>query len=88
MLDFGTFEFEGKNYKAIEPAQPTGRELFNVVNYNDAEEGEGYSFEMTCRAKDGDGNIYMLYWVFTDVRGEEKDYDDYDYDKVHSIEKI
>lgn len=87
MLDFGTFKFNGKNYKAIEQAQPTGREL-DAVNYNDAEEGEEYSFEMACRAKDEDGNTYMLYWVFTDIRGEERDYDDYDYDNIESIEEI
>ena len=87
MLDFGTFEFEGKNYIAIEDAQPTGREL-DGVNYNDAEEGEEYSFEMACRAKGEDGNMYMLYWVFTDVRGEEKDYDAYYYDEVNSVEEL
>ena len=87
-MDFGTTQFEGKEYTLISDADFTGRLLDGgYTNYHEAENGEDYDFEMSAKAKDQEGNEYMVYWIFTcdDV---ERELDSYDYDNAHRVELI
>lgn len=87
--NFGELEFEGKVYELTDQAECTSRLLpGGYTNYIDAEEGEEYDFEMSCSAKDKQGNEYMVYWIFQDIKGEGKELDSFDYDNVDRVEVI
>lgn len=80
------------NYKGLElfvedEAYPTNRVL-EFKDYNSVEMGEEYNYEMRARAKDKDGNQYLVNWIFTDVKGEEGDEYTGDWDDVDNVIEI
>ena len=78
---FGTVSFEGCEYALTSDADHTSRLLpGGYTNFNDAEDGESYDFEMSASAIDKDGNEYTVYWLFEGIKGQD-DYelDSYDY---------
>ena len=88
MKDFGTVEFNGKKYTLTSDADFTNSVLNYPKNYNDAEDGEEFDFQMSASATDANGNECTVYWIFSDIKGEsEKELDSFDYDNVHGIEE-
>jgi hypothetical protein len=86
--NYGTVEFEGMEYTLTTDADFTSRMLEHSNNYNDVLEGENYDFEMAADAVDSKGKEYKVYWIFTDVKGEDaKELDSFDYDKVDRVEE-
>lgn len=83
---FGTVEFKGKTYWLKAQAEMTNRLMQNA--YHEASEGEEYEFEMSSDATDEEGNEYVVYWVFEDIKGEEIELDMYDYSDVDRVEQI
>jgi hypothetical protein len=84
----GTILHNGKTYILTADAEPTGRQLDGCTNYHEAEEGQEYSFEMSAKAMDHDNNAYAIYWIFDDIKGQERDgLDEYDYSKIDRIER-
>ena len=80
--------FEGRTYNLTGEADFTSR-YFQSFNYIDAEVGEEYQFEMSCHCTDGNGNDYIMYWIFEDVRGNEKELDCFDYENgVSRVEHL
>lgn len=61
------------------------------VNINDVSDGESYDLEVFSRAKDADGNKYLVYWIYKDIKGEDGNgLDSYDYrdDKIDRIQAL
>lgn len=82
---YGSVEFEGKKYILTDQTDITNRLLPYPKNFHEVAEGEEYDFEMTCPAIDEQGNEYTVYWVFSDTKGDEQDFDAYDYDNVDRV---
>ena len=80
----------GKVYRLMEDAFPTNSAIGTPYkDYNDAECGEEYDFEMGAKAVDTDGKECMVYWIFQDIKcDEQKDLDDYDYSKADHVEYL
>lgn len=80
-------EFEGKTYTLTGDAEITEVELDGrFTNYHEAQNGGTYDFEMAAPALDEEGNEVTVYWMFENVKGEEKQLDEFDYDKVDRVE--
>lgn len=61
------------------------------TNYHEAKEGQEYDFEMMATAVDADGNKYEIYWIYSNVKGDdanELDWYDYSQDEIDRIEAI
>jgi hypothetical protein len=84
-MNYGRVEHEGKEYILTSEAVFTGRHMPYNRDFNDVEEGQEYDFEMSANAKDNNGKEYYVYWIFTDIRGQEKETEDYDYDNIKSV---
>lgn len=81
------YEFEGTVYTLEEMADFTNRMLPSQYDqYHETIEGERYAFEMGAIAHDEHGNDYVVYWIFSDEKGSERELDDYDY--VNGIDRI
>lgn len=79
-------EFEGRTYTLTGDAEITGTELDSrFTNYHEAQNGEAYDFEMAAPALDEEGNEVMVYWVFENIKGEEKELDTYNYDIIDRV---
>jgi hypothetical protein len=87
--NYGKVIFKGKEFLLTSDASITGRQLQFCVNYNDAEIGENFQFEMSANAIDKDDKTFIVYWIFKDIKGEEgkEDLSDYDYDIVNNVEE-
>jgi len=87
--NFGTVNFEGKELTLTSDAVITGRQLQSSNNYNDVEVGEKFEFEMSSSATDKDNNEVTVYWMFTDIKGEDEkeSLDMFDYDVVNRVER-
>jgi len=85
MGNFGTVDFKGKTYQLTSDADFT---QFQDFSFNEAEDGEEFEFEMAADARDDEGNQYKVYWVFTDIKGAQKELDSFDYDEASKIERI
>lgn len=85
MNNYGTITYEGKNYLLLSDAELTNR-CFDG-DYNHAEVGETYTFEMKADAVgEEDGIDVTVYWMFEEVKGEEKEnLDEYDYSIASDI---
>jgi len=85
--EFGTVTFDGREYALTDQADFTSRLLpGGYINYNDASDGDEYDFEMSASAIDKDGNEYMVYWMFTNIKGEDAaELDSFDYDDVDRV---
>lgn len=84
---YGTVESDGKFYTVTTDAVTTNRVLNNGQDYNDKGDGEIYEFEMSADAIDPEGNGYIVYWVFEDVKGDggKESLDLFDYDVVNRV---
>lgn len=86
--NYGSVTYQGKTYVLLEEADMTNRVLGGIyTDYNDAEDGETYDFEMKAKAADESGTECTVYWIFQDIKGEDgKDLDEFDYDMVNRVE--
>ncbi|MGM1023220.1 MAG: hypothetical protein ACQEXV_22540 [Bacillota bacterium] len=83
--------FEGKQYTLVTDADFTGIELDGrYVNYNDASDGEEYHFEMSAEAQDDKENKYLVFWIFSDIKGEDgqQDLSNFDFYNVDRVELV
>lgn len=87
-IDFGTVEFAGKTYKLINQADFSDTCFPSGSNFQDVGEGETYLFEMVARAVDDEGNEYEVSWVFSAIKGEERELDEYDYSVADDIRPL
>ena len=87
--NFGTVEFSGIEYTLTSDAGLTSRFLEFNNNHTDVQDGEEFDFEMSANAVDNKGNEYIVYWIFTDVKGknEKESLDMFDYDVVNRVER-
>ena len=86
---YGVIEYEGKKYILLEEADFTNGVLPGNWNYNDVEAGEEYQFQMKAEAADESGEkLYDVFWIFWEVKGDEKLPEDFDYDNVNHVEEI
>ena len=84
--NLGTVIFEGRKYYLQDDADFTNRLLPGRVNYHEISNGEEYDFEMSATVKDSEGNDYTMYWIFTNIKGEDgRELDSFDYDNVHRV---
>lgn len=79
--------YRDKDYELIEEARVTGSLLPNK-NYHEVDIGEEYQFEMVAKAKDSNDNNFLIYWVFTAIKGEEISYEYLDYSQVSEVTVI
>lgn len=78
--------FAGKEYTLTTDADFTNGVLNYPKNYNDVEEGEEFDFQMSAQAIDSEGNKYTVYWIFSDIKGDnQKELDSFDYDNVNNV---
>lgn len=85
--NYGKAVFEGKVYNFTDQADFTSRLLGYGTDYNDVVEGEEFEFEMSAPALNEHGQECTVYWIFSDIKGDdEKELDQYDYDKVDRVE--
>jgi hypothetical protein len=84
MSDYGTTQYEGKTITLDDQAEPTSR-LMPFLPYHEAAEGDTYYFEMSAPGHDEDGTKCTVYWEFKAVKGEDREFDTYDYDKATRI---
>jgi len=84
---FGTVIFSGREYILTDQADFTNRILpSGYTNYNAVQDGDKYDFELSANAIDKDNNEYMVYWLFSNTKGESAaELDSYDYDDVHHV---
>lgn len=88
-MKYGTVDFEGKTYNLKAQADFTNRVIPHIPNnFNDVENGEAFRFEMSAPAVDEEGNEYIVYWIFEDVKGDERELDSFDYDDVDRVEEL
>lgn len=79
--NFGTVTFDGREYFLTTGADFTNRLLPFSNNYNDVCDGEWYAFEMAADAVDQKGIEYKVFWIFSNIKGENaRELDSYDYD--------
>jgi hypothetical protein len=91
--EFGEVKFEEEKYILTSQAEHTNR-LLSYKDYHETDEGEEYNFEMSANAVqiDEDCNIiadeYKIYWIFSDIKGSEKELDQFDYEDIDRVENI
>lgn len=83
-----TITFENKTYTLISDAEQTGRLLPYPKNYHEVESGEEYDFEMRANAEDEEGKRYEVLWIFSDIKGDEKELDCFDYDDIYDVREV
>lgn len=84
--NFGTVTFEGKEYHLQTEAEIDNRIIPGAVNFNDAGDDEEYEFEMSAKAIDDEGHTYTVYWIFTDIKGENgRELDSFNYGDVNRV---
>ncbi|MZQ97202.1 MAG: hypothetical protein GT601_05965 [Acidaminobacter sp.] len=85
-MEYGTVTFEGIEYELTDQAEMTSRLLPYRKNYFEVEHGDEYDFEMSAPALK-DGKKYMVYWIFSEIKGQEpEDLSGYDYSVVNRVE--
>lgn len=85
---FGEVEFNGKTYALTCQADYSNGVLDGVTNYNDADEGDDYQFEMVATAIDSDGERYNVRWIFDAIKGAELPLEDLTYSIADGIEAV
>ena len=43
---------------------------------------------MRAIAEDEEGNRYEVLWIFSDIKGDEKELDCFDYDDIYDVREI
>ena len=84
----GSVNFEGKRYILTTPADFTGRLLpSSYKNIHEVEDGEKYDFEMAAPACNKDGENCTIFWIFSDIKGENgtEDLSNFDYSVVDHV---
>lgn len=85
-IKYEKVEFEGKEYTLICQPEKTNSELTgSYKNYDEVKTGETYSFEMCAYAVDENNQEVCIHWIFSDVKGNEKDLSQFDYSKPYSV---
>lgn len=87
-IDYGTVKFEGNEYRLTSQADFTNRLFNHMSNFNQVDDGEEFEFEMSARAIDNKGDKYTVYWRFTDVKGEQKELDEFDYSIADRVKEM
>lgn len=77
--------FNGNQYTLTDDVVLSSRLLPYPRNYHEVDFGEEYDFEMIAKAVGQDGQKYMVSWIFTNIKGDECDLDNYDYQNVTDI---
>lgn len=57
-------------------------------NYHEVSKGEEFDFEMITRAECEDGGTYQVSWIFSAIKGEDFEYDNFDYSVIHDVNLI
>ena len=83
---FGEVIINGEIYQVTDNADYSNRLLSNNFNYHEVESGEEYSVEMQAPAIDKNNNEGIVYWIFWDIKGEEKELDTYNWDNASRFE--
>ncbi|MFW5437792.1 hypothetical protein [Paenibacillus apiarius] len=84
--NYGTVVFEGKEFQLTGDADFTNRVLDGrFTNFHEASEGEEFEFEMSAPGVDAEGNEVTVYWIFSDIKNEQKELDEYDYDSINRV---
>ena len=86
--------FEGGKLEKIiltidDEVYPTCRLFDNC--FSNANNGEKYITEYACDAvydDDGEQEEYKIYWQFEEIKGEEREIDQYDWESTKNIYKI
>ena len=86
--DQGIIEWEGKTLFLTTQADFTGRLLPYPKNYHDVKEYEMYDFEMMAQGYDETGTKISVYWIFEDVKGNQKELDEFDYNNIDRVELV
>ena len=81
-------DFKGKEITLTTDADFTNRVLDGRLNYHEVEEGERFYFEMSADGMDDKGNKIIVYWIFNDIKGDQRDLDDFDYGDIDRIETV
>lgn len=87
--EFGTVSANCFNYALTEQANYTNRLLpAQYTNYQDAQAGEEYDFEMSAKAiSENSGVLVRIYWVFQNIKGDNTaELDSFDYSVAHGID--
>ena len=79
----GTVKFSGKTYALTRQADLTNRVFHGW--FGDANEDGEYTVEYSAPAVGQDGTEVTVYWQFDEVKGEEMEPSDYDWDNVSHI---
>jgi hypothetical protein len=83
---YGAIYHQNKKYYLTSDADFTGRQLPYNNNYNDVSNGEQFDFEMSANAIEC--SCYIIYWIFTDTKGDsEQELDSFDYDIVDRVKQ-
>lgn len=83
-LNYNNVQIEVEDFDA----EPSSRLLPYTKNYHEVNEGEEFDFEMVATTVTKDGVEVKLSFIFTDIKGDEKDLDQFDYTYPDSIEEI
>lgn len=84
--NYGTVVFEGKEFMLTGETDFTNRLLDgSFTNFHEATDGEDFDFEMSAPGVDAEGNEVVVYWIFSDVKNEQKELDEHDYDNVNRV---
>lgn len=87
-----TINHNGLSLTLTDDADFSNRLLPNgYTNFHEAADGEEYDFEMQTNAADSDGNAYRVYWIYTNIKGEDaKELDSYGYsqDEIDRVEAL
>ena len=79
-IDFGAVQYEGKTYILTDWAEPSSRLLPYPKNIHEVAEGEEYDFEMVAPAIDDEGNDFSVHWIFSTIKGEDCELDNFNYE--------
>ncbi len=78
-INFGTIEFEGKEYELQTQAEPTSRDLLGGTPVGTP----SGCFEMVALAVGEDNRAYEVSWIFED---DGRELDEYDYTEVYDVQ--
>ena len=86
-INYGTVMFESETYTLTDQAEPTSRLLPYPKNYHEVEMGEEYDYEMMATAVNDEGEGFYVYWILSDIKGEEREeFDWFDFSFADRVE--
>ena len=85
----GIIEWEGKTLFLTTQADFSNTLLpTQYTNYHEAQDGELFDFEMVADGYDETGSLVKVYWIFEDVKGNQKELDEFDYNNIDRVELV